>query len=127
MGYANDYKLFLVVNGKIYKGNKPIISIMLRIKKIKEVIGTRVFTDAGDYFGEIEEANLVGNKIDGWRIKIAKSSGLAPSLGGARGLIVPHQFIKAIGEIVIVNKSVVPEKEEEEAEKKEEKVEEKKE
>lgn len=87
---------------------------MLRIRKITDVVGTRVFTDGGDYLGEIEEVNLVGNKIDGWRIKIDRGSTLAPSLGGAKGLIVPHQFIKSIGEIVIVSKSVVPEKEEEE-------------
>jgi sporulation protein YlmC with PRC-barrel domain len=85
---------------------------MLKIKKISEIIGMKVFTDAGDYFGEIEEANLLENKIDGWRIKIAKDSSLAPFLGGARGLIVPHQFVKAIGDVIVVNKSAVPSKEE---------------
>ena len=98
---------------------------MLKIKKIKDVMGTKVFTDAGEYFGEIEEVNLLGNKIDGWRIKIARDSVLAPSMGGAKGLIVPHQFIKAMGEIIIVSKNVVPEKEEE-VEEAEEKKEEKK-
>jgi sporulation protein YlmC with PRC-barrel domain len=29
-------------------------------------------------------------------------------LGGARGIIVPHQFIKAIGDILIINKNAVP-------------------
>ena len=81
---------------------------MLRVRKISEVIGLRVFTDAGDFFGEIEEANLVENKVDGWRIKIARDSSLTSYLGGARGLIVPHQFVKAIGDIVIVSKSAVP-------------------
>lgn len=85
---------------------------MLKIRKVSEIVGMKVFTDAGDYFGEIEEANLVENKIDGWRIKIAKDSSLAPFLGGARGLIVPHQFVKAIGDVVVVSKSAVPSKEE---------------
>jgi len=35
-------------------------------------------------------------------------------LGGARGIIVPHQFIKAIGDIMIINKSAVPVQVEEE-------------
>lgn len=86
---------------------------MLKVRKLKGVIGSKVFTDSGDYFGEIEEANLVENKVDGWRIKVARDSSLVGFLGGAKGLIVPHQFVKAIGDIVIVNKSAVPSKEEE--------------
>jgi sporulation protein YlmC with PRC-barrel domain len=85
---------------------------MLKILKISDVLGLKVFTDAGDYFGEIEEANVVDNKVDGWRIKISRDSALLPYLGGARGLIVPHQFIKAIGDVVIINKNAVPAKEE---------------
>jgi sporulation protein YlmC with PRC-barrel domain len=89
---------------------------MLRIRKVSEVLGMKVFTDSGDYFGEVEEANLLDNKIDGWRIKIARDSSLVPFLGGARGLIIPHQFVKAIGDIVLVSKSALPSKEEPEEE-----------
>jgi len=85
---------------------------MLKIKKIRDILGTKVFTDAGDYFGEVEEVNLLDNKIDGWRIKIARDSSLTPYLGKAKGLIVPHQFVKAIGEVMIVNRTAVPAKEE---------------
>jgi len=87
---------------------------MLRMRRIKEMIGIKVFTDSGDYFGEIEEVNLMDNKVDGWRIRIARESSLAPFLGGARGLIIPHQFVKAIGDVVIVSRSAVPAKEENE-------------
>jgi len=87
---------------------------MLRMRRIKEMIGIKVFTDSGDYFGEIEEVNLMDNKVDGWRIRIARESSLAPFLGGARGLIIPHQFVKAIGDVVIVSRSAVPAKEESE-------------
>ena len=78
----------------------------MRIKKITEVIGTKVYTDSGDYFGEIEEANLVENKIDGWRIKVGGS--IVSLIGGARGVIIPHQFVKAISDIFIINKSALP-------------------
>ncbi|MBT3642549.1 hypothetical protein HN604_00445 [archaeon] len=87
---------------------------MLRIKKMSEILGKRVFTDSGDLFGMIEEVNLVDNKIDGWRIVVARESGMMQVLGGARGIIVPHQFIKAIGDIMIINKSAVPVQVEEE-------------
>jgi len=86
---------------------------MLKIRKIKEIMGLKVFTDNGDYFGEVEEANLVDNKIDGWRVKIARDSNLTGFLGGAKGLIIPHQFVKAIGDVMVVSRSAVPNKEEE--------------
>jgi sporulation protein YlmC with PRC-barrel domain len=81
---------------------------MLKIKRLSEVIGKRVFTDAGDLFGVVEEINVIDNKIDGWRIVIARESGMMQVLGGARGIIVPHQFIKAIGDIIIINKNAIP-------------------
>lgn len=78
----------------------------MRIKKISEVIGVKVYTDSGEYFGEIEEANLHENKIDGWRIKVGGS--VVSLIGGARGVIIPHQFVKAISDIFIINKSALP-------------------
>lgn len=78
----------------------------MRIKKISEVIGSKVHTDSGDYFGEVEEVNLQENKIDGWRIKVG--GGVISLIGGARGVIIPHQFIKAISDIVIINRAALP-------------------
>jgi len=78
----------------------------MRIKKITEVIGTKVYTDSGDFFGEIEEANLAENKVDGWRIRVGGS--MMSLIGGARGVIIPHKFIKAINDIVIINKAALP-------------------
>ena len=78
----------------------------MRIKKITEVIGSKVYTDSGDYFGEIEEANLQENKVDGWRIKVGGS--VTSLIGGARGVIIPHQFVRAISDIFLINKSALP-------------------
>ena len=78
----------------------------MRIKKISETIGTKVYTDSGDYFGEIEEANLSENKVEGWRIKVGGS--VLSLLGGAKGVIIPHQFVKAISNIFIINQSALP-------------------
>ncbi len=87
---------------------------MLKIKKMSDVIGKRVYTDGGDLFGVVEELNLLDNKIDGWRIVVSRESGMSSLLGGARGIIVPQQFIKAVGDVILINKSAVPVKEEEE-------------
>ena len=82
------------------------MSLAMRIKKISEVLGNRVYTDSGDFFGEIEEANLSDNRIDGWRIKVGGS--VVSMIGGAKGVIIPHQFVKAVGDVFLINKSALP-------------------
>ncbi len=79
---------------------------MLRIKRMSDVVGKNVYTSDGDFFGEIEEVNLVDNKVEGWKIKIG--SGFMNILGGARGVIIPHQFVKAVGDVFIVNRASLP-------------------
>ncbi len=79
---------------------------MLKIKKVTEVIGKKVYTDTGDFFGEVEESNLVENKIDSWRIRVTSS--MISFLGGARGVIIPHQFVKSIGDVVVVSRANLP-------------------
>lgn len=80
---------------------------MLQIKKLAEMLDKQVYTDEGNFFGKVEEVNIINNRIDGWRL-VAKDSEIISALGGARGIIVPHQFIKAIGNIIIVSKNVIP-------------------
>jgi len=78
----------------------------MRVKKVTEVIGSKVYTDGGDFFGEVEEANLHENKVDGWRIKVG--GGVMSLIGGAKGVIIPHQFVRAISDVFIINKSALP-------------------
>ncbi len=87
--------------------------MVLKILRISDMVGMKIFTDSGDYLGIIEEANVVENKIDSWRVKIARDSSLSSLLSGARGLIIPHQYVKAISEVVIISKSAIPLREEE--------------
>jgi sporulation protein YlmC with PRC-barrel domain len=80
----------------------------LRVKNITDTFSMQVFTDAGDYFGDIEEAILAGNKVHGWRIKATRNSFLSRILGGAKGVIVPHQLVRAVGDVMIISKNAVP-------------------
>ena len=82
---------------------------MLRIKKVSEVVGKHVYTAEGDYFGQVEEVVLLDNKIEGWKIRIG--SMLAGLYGGAIGVVIPHQFVKSIGDVFIINKVNAPAKE----------------
>ncbi|MEM3154714.1 MAG: PRC-barrel domain-containing protein [Candidatus Woesearchaeota archaeon] len=81
---------------------------MLRLKKIQETYDMKVFTDQGDYFGDIEEAILTQSKVQGWRVRATKNSFLSKVLGSAKGVIVPHQLVKAVGDIMIISKAAVP-------------------
>jgi len=87
---------------------------MLKMKKISDTFDMKVFTDSGDYFGDIEEALLTQNKIYGWRVKSTKNSFLSKVLGSAKGVVVPHQLVKAMGDIMIISKAAVPSYNEEE-------------
>ena len=81
---------------------------MLKMKKISETYDMKVFTDTGDYFGDVEESILTQTKIFGWKVKATKNSFLTKVLGSAKGVIVPHQLVKAVGDILIISKTAVP-------------------
>jgi len=92
---------------------------MLKMKRISETYDMKVFTDTGDYFGDIEESILTSNKVFGWRVRATKNSFLTKVLGSAKGVIVPHQLVKSVGDIIIISKSAVPSYSEGEEEKEE--------
>jgi len=75
----------------------------LNVRKISEIARSKVYTEDGYFLGEVEDAIISDNKIYGWKIKV-----LDPDLSrrGIKGLIVPHQLIKAMGQIWIISKAV---------------------
>ena len=81
---------------------------MLKMKRISTSYDMKVFTDAGDYFGDVEEAIVTQNKVFGWRVRSTKNSFLNKVLGSAKGVIVPHQLVKSIGDIMIISNAAVP-------------------
>ena len=81
---------------------------MLKMERISDIYDMKVFTDNGDYFGDVEEAIITKTKIYGWRVKATKNSYLSKVLGSARGVIVPHQLVKSIGDVMIISKAAVP-------------------
>jgi sporulation protein YlmC with PRC-barrel domain len=81
---------------------------MLNMKNITETYEMKVFTDSGEYFGDIEESILTQNKVFGWRVKATRNSYLNKILGSAKGVIVPHQLVKSVGDIMIISKAAVP-------------------
>jgi len=81
---------------------------MLKMRRISDSYNMKVFTNTGEYFGDIEESILTKNKVFGWRVRSTKNSFLNKVLGSAKGVIIPHQLVKAIGDIMIISKAAVP-------------------
>jgi len=81
---------------------------MLKMRKISETTSIKVYTDDGLYFGEIEEALITKNKIESWKVRATRESFLSKALAGAKGVIVPHVMVKAIGDVMLVSRNAAP-------------------
>ena len=81
---------------------------MLKMKRISGTYDLKVFTDSGDYFGDVEDSQVQSNRIAGWKIRATKNSYLSQVLGSAKGVIVPHQLVKAVGDILIISRNAIP-------------------
>ena len=81
---------------------------MLKMKKVSDCYDMRVFTDSGEYFGNVEEAILTQTKVFGWRVKATKNSFLSKVLGNAKGVVVPHQLVKSVGDVMIISNAAIP-------------------
>ena len=80
----------------------------MNTKRLSDTYNMKVCTDLGEYFGDIEEAILTLNRVFGWRIRATRSSSLNKVIGGAKGVVVPHSLVKAVGDIMIVSKAAIP-------------------
>jgi sporulation protein YlmC with PRC-barrel domain len=81
---------------------------MIKTKKVTEIFQMPVYTDNGEYFGDVEEVIVCGNKVYAWRVRATKHSKLGKILSGAKGASVPHQLVKSIGDIMVVADSAIP-------------------
>ena len=95
--------------------------MVISIKKLSETTRSKVYTEDGYFLGEVVDAIIMGNKIYGWKIRV-----LDPDLTkrGIKGIIAPHQLIKAMGQIWIISRAVYSVKSSEEKEETEEEKEE---
>lgn len=90
---------------------------MIKSRSLTSVFNTPVYTDDGEYFGDVEEAILVSNKVHGWRVRATRHSSLGRILTGAKGVVIPHQLVKAVGDIVIISKAAIPKQSDEDSDK----------
>lgn len=80
---------------------------MLKLNNLTEAYDLKVYTDNGEFFGEIEEAIVSKSRISGWRIKSSRNSYLSKMLGGgAKGVVVPHNLVKAISDVMLISSTI---------------------
>lgn len=87
---------------------KLLFVFMLQMKKISEMYGLDVFTESGDLFGTVKEVFIIQSRVHSWKITSAKQSIRSRVIGNAKGVIVPHSLVKAVGDIIIVYDGALP-------------------
>ncbi len=80
----------------------------MAMRTLVSTYGIRVFTDDGDYFGEVEEALVSGSKIVSWKITASSNSVLQKLVKNAKGVIIPNQLVKSIADIMIISNAAMP-------------------
>ncbi len=86
---------------------------MAEFKRLSEVYGMKVYTEDGEFYGEIKDAIIVNNKIVGWKIAAIPGSVLRKKMKNIEGVIVQQRFVKSIKDIMIISSAMVPIGEEE--------------
>ncbi len=81
----------------------------INVKNLSEIYGKDVFTNKGVFCGNIEDikVNFKKFRVKSIVISAAKGSYLSQVVGKKKGVIIPYQMVKSIGDIVIV-KHIVP-------------------
>ena len=85
----------LILIGLLVIYRKKILSKYFS-NKILDLMGKKVYTDSGDYIGEVEDIVLEKNKIDSLKVKLDKNK------YKAKGLIIKYSQVKGIKHIVII-------------------------
>jgi sporulation protein YlmC with PRC-barrel domain len=92
----------------------------VNVKSLTEMFEKDVFTERGVYCGKVDDVKV---DLDKFRMKAVaieavKGSYLAEMVGRKKGIIIPYDMIRSIGDIVIIKHITAPvAKEEEEKEK----------
>ena len=79
---------------------------MISIMRVTEMYDKDVFTDAGEYFGKVDDVVLGKFMINGWIIKSTPNSLLREALGDVRAVIVPHKAVRAVGDVILISHDI---------------------
>jgi sporulation protein YlmC with PRC-barrel domain len=69
--------------------------------KLKSTIGLKVYGSNGKIIGKVEEVYLEDYKISGWMVKLEKKTA---KTFGIKNVLIKHQHVYSIGEVMILDK-----------------------
>jgi sporulation protein YlmC with PRC-barrel domain len=74
-------------------------------EEITSLVGREVYSNNGVFVGEIEDIrlDLDGEQVTGLAIGEINEELFRDRLDGARGIIVPYRWVRAVGDVVLVN------------------------
>jgi sporulation protein YlmC with PRC-barrel domain len=76
-----------------------------RARDITTLIGRDVYSSNGVYIGEIEDVrlDLDAEQVTGLAMAALNDELFADLLGGARGVVIPYRWVRAVGDVVLVH------------------------
>ncbi|WP_227130991.1 PRC-barrel domain-containing protein [Halorubellus salinus] len=74
-------------------------------QEITSVVGREVYSNNGVYVGEIEDVRLDIERetVTGLALSTLNSDIFGNSMQDSRGIIIPYRWVRAVGDVVLVN------------------------
>jgi len=71
------------------------------INSLNDLIGKKIYSEDGNYVGNVIDVTLEENKIDSLKVKIDKNNPF-----GTRGIIIKYKHVIGVGEVVFIDESI---------------------
>ena len=74
-------------------------------QEITSLVGREVYSNNGVYVGEVEDVRLDIERetVTGLALSTLNSDIFGNAMQGSRGIIVPYRWVRAVGDVVLVN------------------------
>jgi sporulation protein YlmC with PRC-barrel domain len=73
--------------------------------EITSLVGREVYSNNGVFVGEVEDIqlNLDGESVSGLALSELNGELFSAEMTGKKGVIVPYRWVRAVGDIVLIN------------------------
>ncbi|GAB3038196.1 PRC-barrel domain-containing protein [Natronobiforma cellulositropha] len=74
-------------------------------QEITSLVGREVYSNNGVFVGEVEDLrlNVDGEAVTGLALGRLNAELFAEAINGGQGIIVPYRWVRAVGDIILVN------------------------
>ncbi|MCU4742083.1 PRC-barrel domain-containing protein [Halobacteria archaeon AArc-m2/3/4] len=74
-------------------------------QEITSLVGREVYSNNGVFVGEVEDLrlNVDGEAVTGLALGSLNTELFAGEANGARGVIVPYRWVRAVGDVILIN------------------------